>query len=117
MQERRRCPHLPTFPFVAFALLLLLAACGCGPAVVGPAPAGWPAEVNGRRLYNTPSAYVYATSDLAAGEADQAVRSAAAEIVRAGGEPGKGVVIVTDLGDGPLGNDARHFCRAIRSDD
>jgi hypothetical protein len=103
------------FAWAVVALALLAA--GCGPMNVLPGAPGWPSEMNGRRLYNTPRAYVYASNDAAAGEADRLVESVAMAIAARGGIASKGVVIVTDLRDGPLGTDARSFYRAIRGED
>ena len=47
---------------------VLLSAMGCGPAVRLENPASWPALWQGRQFYNTPNAFVYATSDSAADE-------------------------------------------------
>jgi hypothetical protein len=98
------------FAAVAF---LISATIGCAPAVRLPAPPGWPAEISGRRLYNTPNTYIYASNDAAAGEADRVVQSAVAELSARGGAFAKGVVMVTDIGDVELGSNPRRFYRAI----
>ena len=93
MRTFRRCLTLMVFALVGF---------GCGPAVVLQAPAGWPGGVGGRRLYNTPAAYIYASDDVAAAEADGVARSAAGAIARCGGTAVKGLIVVTDVNDVPL---------------
>ena len=73
---------------------------GCGPAVLLKNPENWPPTWCDRGLHNTPAAYIYATSDAAAGEADGVIREVAATYKREVGQPpAKGLVIVTDLRD------------------
>jgi hypothetical protein len=96
--------------------LLVLLIVGCAPATVRPGPAGWPDDISSRRLYNTPRAYIYASNDAVAGEVDRLVASVAAAIAAQGGIASKGVVIVTDSKDGPLGTDAQRFYRAVRGE-
>src|SRR5437773_1729991 len=80
-------------------IIITLVASGCGPSELLKNPSGWPAEWQGRRLYNTPSAYIYASTDSAAGEAERVTQSVAREIASRRGEPGKGLVVVTDVHD------------------
>jgi hypothetical protein len=99
---------------VAALVALALAALGCGPAEVIEPPGGWPPQWSGRKIYATPLAIIYASSDSAAGQADQAVRSAAAEYrKRTGRVPPRGVVIITDAGDEPIASDAARASRLV----
>jgi len=75
-------------------------ASGCGPKVTLDAPAGWPQQWADRSLYHTPNAYIYASGDGAAGEADRFVDQRAKRFHQQHGrDPAKGLVIVTDKGD------------------
>lgn len=79
---------------------------GCGPRppkVVLDAPGGMPRDLAGRQLFHTPQAYIYARSDLAAGEVDRMVKDVATYIEREHDrELGKGLVIVMDPQDAPI---------------
>jgi hypothetical protein len=91
------------FRVLARAAVLLLSA-GCAPRVVLQAPAEWPAEWAGRKIYHTPRAYVYAGAAVAAGEADDLVNRVAIEFERDNAEkPVKGLLIVNDRpGESPV---------------
>ncbi len=88
----------------AAAWLLGAAACGgCGPAVLLDRPGEWPAEYAGRRLYNTPNAFIYASSVEAAGEADRLALEVARRFSsETGGRATKGLLFVQDRHDGLL---------------
>ena len=81
---------------------------GCGPAhgppkVLLPDPGDMPAQASGRRLFNTPNAFIYAHSDTDAGEADRWVVGVKDYIRRNyRKELDKGVVLVNGPGDEPL---------------
>jgi hypothetical protein len=91
---------------LAFGLTAAVLAAGCGPAVRLDPPAGWPQRWAERSLYHTPTAYVYAGSDAAAGEVDRLVGGRAQWFQQQyGREPAKGLVIVTRKGDEPLTSD------------
>ncbi len=81
---------------------------GCGPTVVCAKPSAWPGEWSGRRLYHTPNAYIYASGDAAAGEADRLAASVSKEYQdRSGMLPSKGLLIVGDAGEEPVVSDLR----------
>jgi hypothetical protein len=72
----------------------------CGPEVRLDPPAGWPPQWADRSLYHTPNAYIYASGNAAAGEADRFVDQRAQRFRQQYGRaPAKGLVIVTDKGD------------------
>jgi len=79
---------------------------GCGPQppkVILETPKDVPAEFNGRKLYHTPQAYIYARNDEAAGEADRWITEVKNYIKRNyKRELEKGVVIVMDPSDPPI---------------
>lgn len=87
-----------------FAILGAIAGCGPSkPSVLLETPANVPTELNGRKLYHTPQAYIYARSDKAAGEADRWVLDVKNYIKRNHKrELEKGVVIVMDPADPPF---------------
>lgn len=88
--------------------LLLAPLAGCAPSVILAPPAEWPAQWHGRRLYNTPRALIYASSDAAAGEADRLTNDIANQHdLPAPNEPAnaKGLIVVTDRGDAPIFDD------------
>ena len=73
---------------------------GCAPRVVLDNPQDWPEEWRGRQLCHTPNAYIYASNELLAGEADRLVIAVRREFERETDcRPDKGLVIVTDTGD------------------
>ena len=75
----------------------------CGPEIRLDPPAGWPQQWADRSLYHTPNAYIYASGNAAAGEADRFVDQRAQRFRRRYGRaPAKGLVIVTDKGDEAL---------------
>lgn len=84
--------------------LAILAGCGPRPPkVLLDAPNELPTELAGRALFHTPQAYIYARSDLAAGEMDRMVKEVATYIERKHDrELGKGLVIVMDPQDTPI---------------
>jgi hypothetical protein len=87
---------------IGFGLLFL----GCRPnaeVALRPAPPQWPQTWAHRQLYCTPHAYVYASSQAAAGEADRLAAAVGQEFeLQTGGKPDMPLLIVTDSGDGPL---------------
>ncbi len=100
-------PRIPLCSFIASVPIMILATIvGCGPskpAVLLETPANVPAEYNGRRLYHTPQAYIYARSDESAGEADRWVLDVKKYIQRNyHRDLEKGVVIVMDPSDVPV---------------
>ncbi|NOZ24233.1 MAG: hypothetical protein GXP25_24420 [Planctomycetes bacterium] len=83
--------------------LLIVCAVGCAPAVVLEKPKDWPQEYAKRQLYNTPNAFVYASSKEAAGEADRLIIAVKRDFEKeTGRKAGKGLVFVTDANDGLL---------------
>lgn len=100
---RIRWPRRLTRP-VCIGLFLIAAGCGPQPPkVLLDTPENVPAEYNGRKLYHTPQAYVYARSDEAAGEADRWVIDVKKYIKRNyQRELEKGLVVVMDPGDPPV---------------
>jgi hypothetical protein len=86
--------------------LAVLSITGCGPArprEILQAPEGYPAEFNGRRLYHTPQAYIYARNEIAAGEADRWVSEAESYIKsQFKADLPKGVVVVMEPDDPPI---------------
>jgi hypothetical protein len=94
---------------------LLLAA--CGPGLTLDPPAGWPQEWADRSLYHTPNAYIYASSDAAAGETDRFLaRQAQAFRRQHDREPAKGLVVVTDKGDSPYTEDLLALAKIVAGD-
>jgi len=83
--------------------LLVASVLGCAPAVVLDRPKEWPQEYAKRQLYNTPNAFIYASSEQAAGEADRLVIAVAKDFEKdTGRKAGKGLVFVSDTSDGLL---------------
>jgi hypothetical protein len=84
----------------------VLVASGCGPTppkVILETPKDFPAKLGERKLYHTPQAYIYARTDVAAGEADQWVKEVRDYVQRKyQRDLGKGVVIVMDPADEPI---------------
>ena len=82
------------------AAAALVTAGGCAPSEVLDNPPAWPAEWRGRKLYNTPKAYIYASNEAAAGEADRAIISVAQEFqAQTSTAATKGLIIVSDIRD------------------
>jgi hypothetical protein len=79
--------------------VILAVAGGCGPTKVLSAPQAWPQQWRHLELYNTPAAYIYASSAASAGEADRVIRKVAAGIHGHGGDMIKGLVIVSASSD------------------
>lgn len=94
---------------------VIAALAGCAPSTTLPNPDGWPAELSGRKLYHTPSAYIYATSDAAAGEIDRRLADVVAEFQKATGVKleGKPLLLVTDASDPALFADEESFGRVL----
>jgi hypothetical protein len=89
----------------------------CGPQVRLDPPAGWPLQWAERSLYHTPNAYIYASSDAAAGEADRFVGGQARVFRRQHDrEPAKGLVVITDKGDTPYITDLASLARIVAGD-
>lgn len=91
------------------AFFCVVAACylsGCGPQppkVLLDAPADYPATLDGRRLFHTPNAFIYARNETDAGEADRWVKAVGDYIRRKhGGELDKGLILIMDPQDRPL---------------
>lgn len=96
-------------------LVLTATVGGCGPRVSLPPPAGWPAEWHGRHLYNTPDAFIYASNPAAAGDVDRVVQEVTDGFVAEGGQPTKGLIVVTDVNDDAIfatAGDARRLAAA-----
>jgi len=84
----------------AWAVAALLLGVGCAPTTMLAEPKDWPAQIDERQVYHTPHAIIYASSAAAAGEADRLIAAVAREFAaQTDGKVGKGLVIVTDLGD------------------
>lgn len=79
---------------------------GCGPRppkVVLDRPAEFPAALDGRQLFHTPNAYIYAHDELEAGEADRWVKQVGDYIQRKHDRSlGKGLVLVMSPTDRPI---------------
>lgn len=88
--------------------LLLTVATGCAPQagppkVVLAAPTDVPTQWQGKKLYNTPNAYIYAAGPESAGEADRWLAELKNYISRKHRATlDKGVVIVAEPGDAPI---------------
>jgi hypothetical protein len=97
-------------PTAVLAMLACLVSvfCGCAPAVGPPKvvldrPAHLPDQWNAKKLYHTPSAYIYALSPDAAGETDRWLIELQKYISRKHGrELDKGVVLVMEPRDEPI---------------
>lgn len=98
---------------MAFAIIALIAfAEGCGPGKLLDAPAELPTELNGRRLWHTPRAYIYAAEEAIAGETDRWIAELGAHVRRTyKAELGKGLVVVIDKDEPPF---VRSFEELIR---
>lgn len=101
---------------IGFSLLLV----GCRPnaeIALRPAPAQWPQMWAHRQLYCTPHAYVYASSQAAAGEADRLAAAVEQEFeLQTGGKPDVPLLIVTDSGDRPLFADRQDWLPVARAE-
>lgn len=85
------------------ALLVVVMLAGCAPAGLQRIPPDWPHDVEGRALYVTPRAFIYATSPAAAGWMDRYLNQRVPQIEkRFGVSLGRGVVIVVSPGDRPM---------------
>ncbi len=85
------------------AILFAAALSGCGPARLLDAPAQLPKELDGRRLWHTPSGYIYAADEAVAGETDRWITELDRHLKRTyQRELGKGLVIVIDDGEKPF---------------
>ncbi|QDV89235.1 hypothetical protein RAS2_02990 [Phycisphaerae bacterium RAS2] len=88
--------------------LLLTVVSGCAPKagppkVVLAAPTDVPTDWQGKKLYNTPNAYIYAATPESAGEADRWLAELKSYISRKHKATlDKGVVIVAEPGDAPV---------------
>ncbi|MBU0638585.1 MAG: hypothetical protein KKB50_06950 [Planctomycetes bacterium] len=92
-------------PLVGAALLVVLA--GCAPARLLDDPVGWPRVWEGRTLYTTPNACIYAGDGVGAGELDRAVARTAREYASMVAAPAtRPVIIVRDQGETLPGGDA-----------
>ena len=75
-----------------------------------PNPVGWPETWSHRTLYNTPNAFIYATSPEAAGEADRMAERVAWDFkLYTGRTPGKLLLIVVDKNDPPYIQNEKKF--------
>ncbi|HWL93973.1 MAG TPA: hypothetical protein VNT79_10600 [Phycisphaerae bacterium] len=73
---------------------------GCGPSTILKNPESWPQQWCHRRLSTTPHAYLYASSDSAAGEIDRTCARVTREFVHdTEGRAGRGLIIVNDRAD------------------
>lgn len=86
------------------ALILAIAAVGgCGPGALLDRPANMPAEVDGRRLWHTDRAYIYAAREATAGETNRWIGELIGHLNRTYKRPlGKGLVIVVDENEAPF---------------
>jgi hypothetical protein len=99
------------------ALGLAAVAAGCGPQTLLGPPAAWPQRWADRSLYHTPHAYIYASSDAAAGEVDRFVaRQAQRFRQQHGREPATGLVVVTDKNDEPYAEDLVSLAGIVAAD-
>jgi hypothetical protein len=90
----------------------------CGPEMRLDPPQDWPQQWAQRSLYHTPNAYIYASGDAAAGEADRIVgRRAERFRQQYGRAPTKGLVIVTDKGDDALTPDLGSLVTIVAGDE
>ncbi len=64
------------------AAFLCLSIAGCRTMDILPVPEGWPATLEGRRLYVTPSGFIYSTNRASAEWADQYLRKRLPQIAR-----------------------------------
>jgi hypothetical protein len=79
---------------------------GCAPAERVAGPLGWPKQWEGRSLWATPHATIYAGSGAAAGELDRVAARAKREYAAELGQPTPPVlIIVRDAGEPLPGND------------
>ena len=106
----------PTGQRSGFPLLLLslplIALAGCAPAQRMPDPVNWPRELDGRSLWTTPHAYIYAAHGASAGEMDRLAARVQREYSAELGQPTPPVlIIVRDAGEPYPGNDVRTLLR------
>ena len=91
---------------VGWIILMGIWGSGCGPAppkVVLEAPKDYPVEWGARKLFHTPQAYIYARSELAAGEADRWVKEVKDYVQsKYKRELGKGIVVIMEPADEPI---------------
>jgi hypothetical protein len=75
----------------------------CGPAKLLPTPRGWPREVDGRKLHNTPTGLIYATNAASAGWMNRYLQKRLPRIEEQFDvKLPTGVVIVISPGDPPV---------------
>jgi hypothetical protein len=76
---------------------------GCAPVHLLPAPEGWPREIEGRKLYPTQQALVYAPSACSAGWADRYLQERIPRIQKQFGVPiARGAIFVIRPADQPI---------------
>jgi hypothetical protein len=97
MSEAHTSNSIPLF-FVVFGSVVA----GCAPQAVPASRPGLPPDWRARRSYDTPHAWIYASSPGAAAEAGRAIDEVAAALMAQGGNPRKGLIVVTDLFDDAL---------------
>ena len=91
---------MPRITFITSIGLIGVLWAGCAPKVLLEAPPEWPGQWSQRELYHTPNAYIYASSDAAAGYADRMTERVVKDLADMGeGTAHKGLIIVTDKGD------------------
>ncbi len=89
-------------------VLVAATVAGCAPARLLENPPEWPARWADRQLFTTPEGFIYAGSAAAAGEADALLRHVVSDFRnQTGGEPTRGLLIVTDADDAPFVQDVR----------
>jgi len=76
---------------------------GCAPKILAEKPHDWPETWRGRKLYNTETAIIYASSEAAALEAQRLADRSARRFVEETEKPSsRGLLLVTDHGDEPV---------------
>jgi hypothetical protein len=97
---------------------LVVCLSGCAPKVLEAPPVAWPEIWRGRKLFNTPRAYIYAGSPALAGYADRAAEEVGKDFENASGRSApKGLLVMTDSKDEPVFEDVKvFFMAAMRAD-
>lgn len=105
----RSIPSLMIYGIVAGAVA------GCGPSRLLPHPDALPKTLDGRTLWHTQHAYIYATDKTVAGETERWIADLAGYLRRAyGRDLGKGIVIVVDKDEAPFVDSLEEMARLQR---